>query len=210
MLALLAPPVCLVCGGPDEGAAALCPPCEAALPRIGEACPRCALPRCTRCPHATASFDAAYAPVAHAGVARDLLLALKLRRALPAAEAMARQMLARLPPDVLTGAMIVPLPSWTAERLADALGRAARRPVAGCLQRTGTGAGTRQVGRARTARRSASRLAVTGRAPPADRVLLVDDVHTTGATLASAASALRAAGFRQIAAVTYVRTLTTA
>jgi predicted amidophosphoribosyltransferase len=43
-----------------------------------------------------------------------------------------------------------------------------------------------------------------------DRLVLVDDVHTTGATLDAAARALATGGFLQIAAVTYVRTLTDA
>ena len=196
VLALLAPPVCLVCGGPGERGAVLCPPCEAALPRIGAPL--------------TMSFGVAYAPFAHAGVARDLLLALKLRRARPAVAAMARQMLACVPPGVLADATVVPVPSWTAERLAEGVGRAARRPVVACLQRVPAGAGTRQLGRARAARHARDGLAVTDPAPPPGRVVLVDDVHTTGATLGSGASALRAAGFLHIAAMTYVRTLTSA
>ena len=41
-------------------------------------------------------------------------------------------------------------------------------------------------------------------------LVLVDDVHTTGATLHACAQVLRSAGNLHIAAATYVRTLTTA
>jgi len=44
-------------------------------------------------------------------------------------------------------------------------------------------------------------------APPPERVLLVDDVHTTGATLDACARALAAGGGRWIVAATYARTL---
>ena len=122
---------------------------------------------------------------------------------------MAAHMRACLPAGVLDGATLVPIPSWTAERLAHALGRATRRPVTACLARAAR-TPTRQLGRTRTARRERGALLVTGRRPAPGPVVLVDDVHTTGATLERGAKALRSAGFRQIAAVTFVRTLTSA
>ena len=209
MLWLVAPPACLVCRAPAARGAVLCPPCTASLPWIDAACPRCALPRCGPCPHAGAPFAAAYAPMAHAGVARDLLLALKLRRALPAATAMAEQILRRLPPGGLDGATLVPIPSWTSLRLAEALGRAAGCPVTACL-RPAEDRATRQLARTRAQRGARGRLQVTTPAPAAGPLVLVDDVHTTGATLRNGAGALRGAGFPQIAVVTYVRTLATA
>jgi predicted amidophosphoribosyltransferase len=48
---------------------------------------------------------------------------------------------------------------------------------------------------------------VRARTAPPERVLLVDDVHTTGATLDACARALAAAGSRWIVAATYARTL---
>jgi predicted amidophosphoribosyltransferase len=40
-----------------------------------------------------------------------------------------------------------------------------------------------------------------------DVAILVDDVHTTGATLDACARALRGAGAREVRAITYARTL---
>jgi predicted amidophosphoribosyltransferase len=55
-----------------------------------------------------------------------------------------------------------------------------------------------QAHRSRVERLAGPRLLATGRCPP--RVLLVDDVATTGASLASATAALRQAGARFVAA----------
>jgi predicted amidophosphoribosyltransferase len=46
-----------------------------------------------------------------------------------------------------------------------------------------------------------------GPAPAPELVVLVDDVHTTGATLGACAGVLRRCGARQIGAVTWARTL---
>ena len=44
-------------------------------------------------------------------------------------------------------------------------------------------------------------------ASPPRRLLLVDDVYTTGATVSSAAGALRAAGATRVDVVTFARTV---
>jgi predicted amidophosphoribosyltransferase len=92
-----------------------------------------------------------------------------------------------------------------AERLARALGRRAGLPVEPCLRRCA--GGRRQVGAGRRERlaRSVSDVQVRGRAP--ERVLLVDDVHTTGGTLRTCARALLSSGSTWIGAATYARTI---
>ena len=67
--------------------------------------------------------------------------------------------------------------------------------------------GRRQVGAGRAQRRDPARLAISLRAPPPARALLVDDVHTTGATLDACARALLAGGCGSVVAVSYARTL---
>ncbi|MFL5857739.1 MAG: ComF family protein, partial [Solirubrobacteraceae bacterium] len=66
---------------------------------------------------------------------------------------------------------------------------------------------SRQHGARAPDRRAAGRLRNEASRPAPTRVLQDDDVHTTGATLHACAGALRAAGARRVAAITYSRTL---
>ncbi len=218
LLALLAPPACTACRRPLTTAGPLlCPACTRALPWLrGPGCPRCGLPRHRQggCPAAGAAFALAWAPLAYEGVARDLVQALKFRGALPVARLMAAQLAAALPPALRGVDAVVPVPPHPGRRrrrgfdpantLARGLAPRLELPLAPCLSR---GGGRRQVGTGVRQRRDPGRLAVRASAPPPSRVLLVDDVHTTGATLDACARALAAAGSRWIVAATYARTL---
>ena len=65
----------------------------------------------------------------------------------------------------------------------------------------------RQVGLARVDRLRNARGAFVAVATAPKRVLLVDDVYTTGATVSAAATALRHAGARDVDVVTFARTV---
>jgi predicted amidophosphoribosyltransferase len=63
----------------------------------------------------------------------------------------------------------------------------------------------RQAGLGAAERRRNVRGAFAASAEPQPRVLIVDDVYTTGATVASAAGALRSAGASAVHVVTFAR-----
>jgi ComF family protein len=218
---MLAPPACAACRAPLPRAGPLvCPACLRALPWLPAGlCPRCALPahRAGRgCPARGRQFGRAWAPLAYEGVARELVVALKFAAARPLADLMAAQLAANLPRDLREGAgLIVPVPPQPARHrrrgfdpvglLAAALARRTGRPLAAVLRRTDRAAPQRA--RARGPRRRHEGLALALVAPPPREVLLVDDVHTTGATLDACARVLREGGARRVAAVSYARTL---
>lgn len=216
LLALLVPPCCGACGAPARVGAALCGACRAALPWLpADLCPRCALP-CPcgrRCPAAGAAFLRAWAPLALDGPARALVHALKFDGRPALAETMAAQIAANAPPGLLAGATLTAVPSHRrrsrgrgfdhARLLARALARRTGTARLELLERTGPA--TRQLGASRRQRRNA--VAVAARRAVAGPVLLVDDVHTTGATLDACARALLSAGASEVRAVTYARTL---
>jgi predicted amidophosphoribosyltransferase len=219
LVALLVPPRCAACGTTGVRAAeVICAGCRRSLPWLSaQACPRCALPQpCgRRCPAADAAFDAAWSAVAYDGVARDAMRALKFAAARPLADVMAAQIAANAPASMLRDATLVAVPPHPARRrargfdpaelIAAALARRTGLPRARPLRRGWSA--SHQLGRSRAARRDLGGLdfRAAGRAP-AD-VVLVDDVHTTGATLHACATALRHAGSRRIVAVTWARTL---
>ena len=206
VIELVAPPFCWACGGDARRSEPLCADCRAELTWLAAE------------PWSTAGGLDAWAPLAYAGPARALVAGLKFRGAPALATPMAAQIVARAPAGLLRPpAELVPVPLHPArarrrgfnqaERLAAAIGSRAGMTVSDCLRRGGGTAGP-QVGKGRAERLDGLRGSVElrpGAASPAHAVL-VDDVVTTGATLAACGVALRAGGSREVAAVVYART----
>ncbi|HSJ18524.1 MAG TPA: hypothetical protein VK920_10560 [Solirubrobacterales bacterium] len=157
-----------------------------------------------------AGLDDAWAATRYEGISRELVGALKFRARLQLARRAAEAIATAAPRDLLAGATVpVPPAPWRrrvrghdpAEEIALALAALTELPFRPVLARS---TGPRQVGR-RRADRLADPPAVhaVGAAPP--RAVLVDDVVTTGATLAACARALRAAGAARVVAVAFTR-----
>ena len=196
-LVVLFPVSCPVCGGPG---AAPCPSCAAQL------LPAPPLP----CP---AGLDACVAVLSYDGVGRELVARLKYRANRAALASVAAAMARRVEPHDVDVVTWVPTSSQRrhrrgfdhAELLARAIARALGLPCRSLLRRrpgppqTGRSLVERRRGPAFDVRRDVSR-------PSPARVLLVDDVVTSGASVTAAALALRAAGAAEVRAVVAART----
>jgi ComF family protein len=208
LLSPLAPPVCWGCGGPGGRVAPLCRECRASL-------------RWLEPEPVTVGKVCMWAPLAYEGGAQAMVGALKFRGAVRVADTMAAQMVGSAPPGVLEHrsgipARLVPVPLHPArerkrgfnqaERLAAAISVRTGFAVAACLQRCGSP--IPQVGRGRAERLAGieGAIEVAPGAVVPRRAVLIDDVVTTGATLAACADALRRAGALSVAAVAYART----
>jgi len=218
LLAVFVPPACASCRAAlPRTELRLCGECTRGLPWLPErVCRRCGLPSHRRgCPASRAAFTRAWAPLAYDGVARNLVAALKFRAALPVAALMAAHIAANLPADLRASRVLVPVPPQPARRrrrgfdpaaeLCAALAPRLGLPASECLVRRDRA--HRQVGATRAQRRRGGRMAIELRAPPPRAALLIDDVHTTGATLDACARALVAGGCEEVVAITYARTL---
>ncbi len=212
---LLLPRRCVSCARLGED---LCADCRAALPLLlGTHCARCGAPtawpvrRCRECSGRRLAFASARAAVAYESPVPAVVAAWKergLRRlaelaadvvadslACPAADAVAF-----IPPD---GDRSIKRGHHPAERLARELGRRWALPVIATLGRTRVPRRQRGLALAERRRNVAGAFVARERVPK--RLVLVDDVYTTGATATAAASALRKAGAARVDVVTFAR-----
>ncbi len=214
LLDLLFPRRCVVCALPG---ATLCPRCTVALPLIsGPLCSRCGAPvawpvaRCRECSGRRLAFASARAAVEYDEGVRVLVSAWKERGLRGLAALAGRVVVEVVPPPSAQLITFVPADGDRSlerghhppERLARELGQRWDLPVESLLRRT------RPLRPQRGLPRDERRRNVRGAfraARSRGRVLLVDDVYTTGSTVAAAASALRAAGATAVEVVTFAR-----
>ena len=190
---MLLPVTCPVCG---ERGPAPCPRCRAQLRRA----PALARP---------AGIDRCAALLEYAGPGRELVARLKYRNARASlrflVEAMAT-LVASWEPEAVTWVPTAPARRRSrgfdqAELLARGVARRLGRPCRPLLRRL---PGPPQTGRPLGDRRRGPCFAPRGPAPA--RVLLVDDVVTTGATATAAARAVRHAGAVEVQLLAAART----
>lgn len=183
-------------------------------------CERCGMPTafqtpaCEACKNVDFGFDSARAPLRYEGVGKEIVHALKYRGYFRVVD----KLMTPLMGDVVgTGGpfdTVVPVPLHRSRRrrrgfnqselmarsLAGQLGTAVSDPLE-AVRRTRD-----QIQLSANARRENVRGAFRTRGPVRGRVLLVDDVFTTGATSSACAGVLRKAGASEVHAVTLCRT----
>jgi predicted amidophosphoribosyltransferase len=170
--------------------------------------------RCRECSGRRLAFASARAAVLYSGPARPLVAAWKEHGLRRAAALAAELVVDALPPpaaDVIT--YIPPDPDrllrrghHPARELARLLGGAWALDHATLLCVPTGSPRRRQAGLTRLDRLNNTRTAFRATARSPGRVLLVDDVYTTGATVAAGAAALRRAGASVVEVVTFART----
>jgi ComF family protein len=212
LFTILAPHECLQCS--KEGSL-LCYDCQLGLPQVPIRCYKCGRwndnsRTCAACRRRT-SIHTLWAVTLYKGAAKDLVARLKFNRASAAADLIAEMVAAQCKPG--DGWIVTYVPTASermrmrgydqsaliAKRVARLLGC----PFVPCLARTGQ---QRQVGQTRAVRTQQMATAFRPIRPQIfqnQRVLVIDDVLTTGATCEAAAQTLRAAGAKQVSAAVF-------
>jgi len=230
LLDLIFPRICLGCGGmvsPDHSH--ICWDCLASIEYVASPyCSLCGDPVegkvdnefvCFNCSDTRIHFDRARSAARYRGVIQDLLREYKYRRAIWAANDLLHILEAcvhaHYEPDEIDCVVFVPLyPRRRRERgfnqsalLAAGLAKALRRPLLPkCLKRVrATATQTNLTARQRATNVKGAFRARQERRLKGQRVLLVDDVMTTGATVNECARVLKEGGAEKVSVVTVAR-----
>ncbi len=211
------------CVGCDRRASdLLCRDCFEALPRVGRpVCARCGTPTafetfvCDTCKGLDFGFESARAPLRYEGVGEEIVHALKYRGYTKVVERLAAPLMLEILDRAGRFDAVVPVPLHRsrlrrrgfnqAELLARGVAAGLEAPVFDTLEAVRR---TRdQVELTAAERRANVEGAYAVRDRVQGRVLLVDDVFTTGATMSSCAETLLRGGAQEVHAVSLCRTV---
>ena len=219
------PTRCAICDTPGH---VLCDSCRMALAYVDwwRACPRCGAPfgrlQCCECNEVMLAaqgrtrpaFDGMAAAVSFEEGAARIVRTWKDAGERRLASEMARLMLPQVPPAWLAGATATPIPASAAARrrrgfdhgreLACAVAGMAGIPMVEALARPRT-FDQRALGRRGRIHNLQGRFQTLPGATVPDRILLIDDVCTTGSTMNAACDALRAAGAVELHCLVFAR-----
>ena len=199
----------------------LCRPCFEALPGVGSpVCGRCGLPSafatyvCEECKNVDFGFESARASLKYEGVGKQVMHALKYRGYRRVVERLAVPLMLQVLSEDGFDA-IVPVPLHRSRRRKRGFNQAEllARGVAGKMKATVSDTlevvrSTRdQVELSAAQRRANVAGAYAPTVPLRGKLLLIDDVFTTGATTSACATTLLRAGAEEVHALTLCRTV---
>ena len=226
---LLYPPACAICSANVPIGEYLCAECDAKLVRIVPPfCAKCSEPFsgaitsifiCANCGHRALHFDAAVAAYRSRGIVRHILLEFKYRRQIHLRHLVARWLFASLDDERLRGRafdLIVPVPLHPARErergfnqsalLAELLTAHLSIKAQPALERIRYTTTQTAFDRAERMQNLHGAFRLRKKADVRHlRVLLIDDVLTTGSTLSECARVLKKAGARSVYAATAAR-----
>jgi ComF family protein len=210
------PARCLVCSEAGTSGVDLCAACRGDLPWNDRACARCALPLpisaplCGTCLKAPPPFAACLAPLRYAAPLDRLLPRFKFHAGLAEGRLLAELIRAQVAPEAVQGLeAVVAMPLHESRlgrrgynqalELARPLAHAWRLPLlVSALRRVRDTAPQSELDAEARRRNVRGAFSAEGELVRERRVLLIDDVITTGATVREAAAALLAAGAAEV------------